>query len=61
MPVYICGGQSDGIATPAGFEALREQIPDARLEFFEGGHPFFIQAPRAVERIGAFLRRELDD
>ena len=61
MPVYICGGQYDGIATPAGFEAMRKQIPVSRLELFEGGHLFFIQDPRAVERIGAFLRGELDD
>ena len=61
MPVYICGGRYDGIATPAGFEAMGRQIPGSRLELFEGGHLFFIQDPRAVERIGAFLRGELDD
>ncbi len=61
MPVYICGGRYDGIATPAGFEALRKQIPGSRLELFEGGHLFFAQDPRAVERLGAFLRGELDE
>ncbi len=61
MPVYICGGRYDGLATPAGFEALQKQIPGARLELFEGGHLFFLQDPRAVERIEAFLRGELDD
>ena len=61
MPVYICGGRYDGIATPAGFEAMQKQIPWSQLELFEGGHLFFIQDPRAVERIGAFLRGELDD
>jgi 3-oxoadipate enol-lactonase len=59
MPVYICGGRYDGIATPAGFEAMQKQIPGARLEFFEGGHLFFAQDPRAVEQIGAFLRGAL--
>jgi 3-oxoadipate enol-lactonase len=61
LPVYICGGRYDGIALPANLEALQKQIPDARLEFFEGGHLFFIQDPRAFERITAFLRGELDD
>jgi pimeloyl-ACP methyl ester carboxylesterase len=42
-------------------EALGKQIPGSRLELFEGGHLFFIQDPRAVERIGAFLRGEIED
>lgn len=61
MPVYICGGRYDGIATPAGFEAMQKQIPGSRLELFEGGHLFFTQDPRAVERIGTFLLGTLDD
>ncbi len=61
MPVYICGGRYDGIATLANLEAMQKQIPGARLELFEGGHLFFIQDPRAFERIVAFLRGELDD
>jgi 3-oxoadipate enol-lactonase len=61
MPVYICGGRYDGIVTSASFEAMQKQIPGARLELFEGGHLFFIQDPRAVERIGAFLRGEDND
>ncbi|RJQ65845.1 MAG: alpha/beta fold hydrolase [Desulfobacteraceae bacterium] len=60
MPVYICGGRYDGIATPANLEAMQKQIPEARLELFEGGHLFFIQDIRAFERIGAFLRGEFD-
>ena len=55
MPVYICGGRYDGIATPANLEAMRRQIPGSRLELFEGGHLFLIQDPRAFERIVAFL------
>jgi 3-oxoadipate enol-lactonase len=61
MPVYICGGQYDGIATPAGMAAMGKQIPGARVELFEGGHLFFLQDPRAVLRIEAFLRGELGD
>jgi 3-oxoadipate enol-lactonase len=55
MPVYICGGRYDGIATPANLEAMQKQIPGSRLELFEGGHLFFIQDPRAFEGIVAFL------
>ncbi len=56
MPVYICGGQYDGIAIPANLEAIQRRIPGARLEFFEGGHLFFLQDPRAFEHITAFLQ-----
>jgi len=61
IPVYICGGRYDSIAPPANLEAMKKQIPGARLELFDGGHLFFIQDPRAFERITAFLRDELDD
>lgn len=40
---------------------MGNQIPGAKLELFEGGHLFFMEDLRAVERIGAFLRGELDD
>jgi 3-oxoadipate enol-lactonase len=59
LPVYICGGRYDGIAPPANLEALHKQIPGAQLEFFEGGHLFFMQDPRAFRRVAAFLRGEL--
>jgi len=60
MPVFLCGGWYDGIAAPANLEAMQKQIPGARLEFFEGGHQFHLEDPRAFQRIGAFLRGELD-
>jgi 3-oxoadipate enol-lactonase len=56
MPVFICNGRYDGIAPVSNQEAMRRQIPSARLELFEGGHLFFIQDPRAFERITAFLQ-----
>jgi len=56
MPVLICGGRYDGIASVANQEAMLKQIPHAQLELFEGGHLFFIQDPRAYERIMAFLQ-----
>jgi len=61
MPVFICGGRYDGIAVPANLEAMQKQISGARLELFEGGHRFYIQDPRAFDRIGAFLRGDLDE
>ncbi len=61
MPVYICGGRYDSIAPPANLEAMKKQIPGAHMELFNGGHLFFIQDPRAFERIAAFLRDKLDD
>ena len=60
IPVYICGGLYDGIAKPTNLKAIQEQIPKSRLELFEGGHLFYIQDPRAFNRITAFLRGELN-
>jgi 3-oxoadipate enol-lactonase len=60
MPVYICGGRYDGIATSANLETMQKQILGARLELFEGGHLFFIQDPRSFERIVAFLKGDLN-
>jgi 3-oxoadipate enol-lactonase len=59
MPVYICGGLYDGIAKPANLKAMQEKIPEARLEMFEGGHLFYVQDPRAFDRITAFLKGDL--
>jgi 3-oxoadipate enol-lactonase len=61
MPVYICGGLYDGIAKPANLKAMQKQISGSRLELFKGGHLFYIQDPRAFERIEAFLNRDLKD
>jgi 3-oxoadipate enol-lactonase len=55
MPVFICGGRYDGIASPANLEALHRQISDSRLEFFEGGHGFLMQDAQAYERVKEFL------
>ena len=55
LPVFICGGRYDGIATPENLEMMQKQIPGACMELFKGGHLFFVQDPRAFERITAFL------
>ena len=56
MPVLICGGRYDGIAAIDNQEAMLKQIPNATLELFAGGHLFFVQDPKAYERIVAFLQ-----
>lgn len=58
MPVLICGGRYDGIASVANQEAMLRQIPNAQLALFEGGHLFFVQDPHAYERIIAFLQEQ---
>jgi 3-oxoadipate enol-lactonase len=55
MPVLIAAGRYDGIAAPANQEALHAAIPDSRLEWFEGGHVFMMQDPRANQVIREFL------
>jgi 3-oxoadipate enol-lactonase len=60
MPVYICGGLYDAIAKPANLKTMQEQIPKSRLELFEGGHLFYVQDPRAFDRMTAFLRGDLN-
>lgn len=59
MAVYICGGKYDGIAPVNNSKALAHQISNACLEFFEGGHLFLREDPRAFSQIIAFLHGEL--
>ena len=56
MPVFLCGGKYDGIAPAENLEALERQIPNAHLEFFEGGHLFLMEDRRAFTRVVAFLQ-----
>ncbi|MEK7736333.1 MAG: alpha/beta hydrolase [Pseudomonadota bacterium] len=60
LPVYLCGGRYDDIAPPANLDAMREQIPGALLELFEGGHTFYDQDPNFQQRILEFLQARLD-
>ena len=57
-PTYICAGKHDGIAPPENQHALAKALPNATLEFFEGGHLFLIQDPSAFRKIEAFLAEE---
>ena len=61
MPVFLAGGKYDRQAPQENMELLRDRIAGARLEFFEGGHGFTREDPRALERIAAFLSGELDE
>lgn len=51
----LCGGRYDGIASPVNMQRLAERIPNAQLEFFEGGHGFLLEDRSAFARIIAFL------
>ena len=55
MPVLIAAGRYDGIAPPTNQEALHGAIENSRLEWFEGGHVFMLQDPRAGDVIREFL------
>lgn len=55
MPVLIAAGRHDGIAPPANQEAMLRQLPDARIEWFDGGHAFFIEDRTAYPAMVDFL------
>lgn len=55
VPTLVCGGKYDGQAEPAVVEKLAGKLPGARLEWFEGGHMFLAQDPRAYDVITGFL------
>jgi len=58
MPVFICGGKYDGISPPENLRALCGRIPNAQLEFFDGGHGFLLQDPKAYQNIIDFFVQE---
>jgi 3-oxoadipate enol-lactonase len=55
MPVYLCGGLHDGICPTDNMLAMKKQIVGSTLEFFDGGHLFFLQDELAFKRITDFL------
>jgi 3-oxoadipate enol-lactonase len=54
-PVFICAGEHDGIAPPSNQRALETALPNATLEFFDGGHMFLMQDRSAFDKIVDFL------
>ena len=55
MPTLVCAGRFDDIAPLTNAEALAEQIPQATLQVFDGGHAFLLQDPAAWPAIVEFL------
>lgn len=56
IPVLIACGQFDGVAPLSNQKAIQNQLKEARLEIFQGGHDFYDDDPNAYERIGQFLK-----
>jgi 3-oxoadipate enol-lactonase len=56
-PVLIAAGRYDGIALPQTQHNMARRIAGAEIEFFEGGHMFLLQDPKAMPRIMDFLER----
>jgi 3-oxoadipate enol-lactonase len=54
-PVLIAAGRYDGVALPETQERMAGRIPNAELQFFDGGHMFLIQDRAANPAIIAFL------
>jgi 3-oxoadipate enol-lactonase len=58
VPTYICGGKYDALAPPTNLKNLRNQIPNSKLQFYEGGHMFLSQDPTAYKDIIKFFLNE---
>ena len=54
-PVLIAAGRYDGIALPETQRKMAAAIPGAELRFYEGGHLFTLQDPKAMPEIMDFL------
>jgi pimeloyl-ACP methyl ester carboxylesterase len=59
VPVLLLYGEKDRVASPAVGEALRQGIPDARIETIPGaGHfPFMTNSHETAARVRGFLSR----
>lgn len=55
MPTLICAGRYDGVAPAKNQLAMCDLLPNARLQWFEGGHMFLIQDKSAGPAIVSFL------
>lgn len=54
-PTLVAAGRFDGIAPVANAEAIAARIDGAELRVYEGGHPFFVQDPKAMPDVIGFL------
>ncbi len=55
VPVFLLGGKYDGIAPKSNMEVIHNKVKDSKLEFYEGGHLFLIQDPKAFKDIIKWL------
>lgn len=56
VPTLVCAGEYDDLAPLANSELLAEQIPNAELRVYDGGHIFMVQDRTAYPEIIEFLR-----
>lgn len=54
-PTFVAAGRYDALSKPENSERLASRIPNATLQFFEGGHIFTLQDPTAWPAITDFL------
>lgn len=57
-PTFLGGGAYDGIAAPDAMRAMAARLSHADLTFYEGGHFFMLQDPRAFPDLLAFFEKE---
>jgi 3-oxoadipate enol-lactonase len=55
MPILLCAGKYDGIAPVPNQAFLQSNLPNASLEWFEGGHIFLVQDKHAWTSVIDFL------
>jgi 3-oxoadipate enol-lactonase len=56
VPVFICGGKYDALATPGNLENLHSRIKGSTLKLYQGGHMFLLQDANANQDIIRFLQ-----
>jgi 3-oxoadipate enol-lactonase len=55
-PIWLAGGKYDAIATPRAMQNMATQIPQAKLDFYEGGHLFMVQDGKVFPDLIAFFK-----
>jgi 3-oxoadipate enol-lactonase len=54
-PVFLAGGQFDGLCPLKNMETLQKNIIDSELKFYQGGHIFLAEDPDAFKDISHWL------
>ncbi len=55
IPVFLAGGMFDSIVPPINMSAISAQLPQSVLHFYNGGHRFYLQDPKAFLDIRKWL------